>query len=63
MYTKLSSSTLSRILKIFSEGFVKGIVHFEINFWYLLAYLKGIFVSTLFSILIFFGQTVLVYQS
>jgi len=31
----------------------KGIVHFEINFWYVLAYLKGIqdvgvFVSTVF---------------
>jgi len=41
------------------EGFVrrmlfKGIVHFEVNFWYVLAYLKGIqdvgvFVSTVFS--------------
>jgi len=46
----------------------KGIVHFEINFWYVLSYLKGIqdvgvFVSTAFSILIFLGQTVLVYQS
>jgi len=43
----------------------KGIVHFEIHF---VAYLKGIqdvgvFVSTIFSILIFFGQTVVVYQS
>jgi len=33
----------------------KEIVHFEINFWYVLAYLKGIqdvgvFVSTVFSI-------------
>jgi len=40
---------------------IKGIVHFE-------AYLKGIqdvgvFVSTVFSILIFFGQTVVVYRS
>jgi len=47
---------------------IKGIVHFEINFWYVLAYLKGIqdvgvFVSTVFSIFIFFGQTVVVYQS
>jgi len=47
---------------------VKGIVHFEIIFWYVLAYLKGIqnvcvLVSTVFSILIFFGQTVVVYQS
>jgi len=36
----------------------KGIVHFEINVWYVSAYLKGIqdvgvFVSTVFSILIF----------
>jgi len=41
------------------------LVHFEINFWYVLAYLKGIqdvgvFVSTEFSILTFFGQTVVV---
>jgi len=47
---------------------LKGIVHFEMNFWYVLSYLKGIqdlgvFVSTVFSILIFFGQTVVVYQS
>jgi len=47
---------------------VKGIVHFEIDFWYVLAYLKGIqdvgvFVSTVFSILIILGQTVLVCQS
>jgi len=32
---------------------VKGIVHFEINFWYVLSYLKaiqdvGVFVSTVF---------------
>jgi len=44
---------------------VKGIVHFEIHFWYVLAYLKGIqdvgvFVSSVFSILIFLGQTVFV---
>jgi len=37
---------------------LKGIVHFEINFLYVLSYLKGIqdagvFVSTVFSILIF----------
>jgi len=42
---------------------IKGIVHFEINFWYVLAYLKGIqdvgvFVSIVVSILTFFGQTV-----
>jgi len=48
--------------------YFKGIVHFEINFWYVLSYLKGIqdvsvFFSTVFSILIFFGQTVVVYQS
>jgi len=47
---------------------LKGIVHFEINFLYVLAYLKGIqdvgvFVSTVFSILIFFSQTVVVHQS
>jgi len=47
---------------------LKGIVHFEINFWYVLAYLKGnqdvgVFVSAVFSILIFLGQTVLVRQS
>jgi len=46
----------------------KGIVHLEINFWYVLPYLKdiqdvGVFVSTLFLILTFFGQTGLVYQS
>jgi len=47
---------------------IKGIVHFEINFCYVLAYLKGIqgvgvFVSAVVSILIFLGQTVLVCQS
>jgi len=47
---------------------VKGIVHFEINVWYVLSYLKGIqdvgfFVFAVFSILMFLGQTVLVYQS
>jgi len=46
---------------------IKGIVHFEINFCYVLAYLKGIqdegvFVSAVFSILIFFGQTGVVCQ-
>jgi len=44
---------------------VKGMVHFEINFWYVLAYLKaiqdvGVFVSTVFSILMFFSQIVVV---
>jgi len=43
-------------------------VHFEINFWYVLSYLKGIqdvgvFASAVVSILIFLGQTVGVYQS
>ena len=47
---------------------LKGIVHFEITFWYVLAYLKGIqdvgvFFSTVVSILISLGQTVLVCQS
>jgi len=47
---------------------LKGIVHFEIDFLYVLAYLKGIqdvgvFVSTVFSILTFFSLTVVVYQS
>jgi len=51
---------------------VKWIVHFEINFWNVLAYLKGIlkgiqdvhvFVSTVFSVLTFFSQTVVVYIS
>jgi len=48
--------------------FLKGIVHFEIIFWYVLANLKsiqdvGVFVSTAFSIWTFFGQTVVVCQS
>jgi len=56
------------MLKFLHKTIFKGIVHFEINFWYVLAYLKGIqdvsvFVSTVFSILLFFGQTVVVYQS
>ena len=47
---------------------LKGIVHFEIKFWYVLAYLKGIQdVGVIFyavvSILIFLGQTVLVCRS
>jgi len=42
---------------------LKGIVDFELIFWYVSAYLKGIqdlgvFVSTVFSILIFLGQTI-----
>jgi len=57
------TDSLSPIQKAF-----KGIVHFEINFWYVLAYLKriqdvGVYVSTEFSILIFLGQTVVVCQS
>jgi len=45
------------------------VVHFKINFLYVLAYLKGIqnvgvfVLSTVFSILTFFGQTVDVCQS
>jgi len=42
--------------------YLKGIVHFEINFWYVLAYLGlegiqdvGVFVSAVVSILIFLG--------
>jgi len=59
---------LGYVSKKTSKILLKGIVHFEINFRYVLAYLKGIqdigvFVSTVFSILIFFGQTVVVYQS
>jgi len=47
---------------------IKGIIHFEINFWHVLSYLKGIqdvgvFVSTVVSIFIFLGQAVLVCQS
>jgi len=47
---------------------VKEIVHFEINFWYVLAYLKGtqdvgVFFRQFFPILIFLGQTVLVCKS
>jgi len=43
---------------------IKGIVYFEVNFWNVLAYLNGIkdvgvFVSTVLSILIFLGPTVL----
>jgi len=41
----------SNDVKISIASHIKGIVHFEINFWYVLAYLKGIqdvgvFVST-----------------
>jgi len=41
-------------------SFVEGIVHFEMNFWYVLAYLKriqdvGVFVSAVVTILIFFA--------
>jgi len=54
-------------LDIIENCFIlKGIVHFENDFWYVLAYLKGIqdvgvFVSAVVSILIFLGQTVVVY--
>jgi len=42
------------LLKACEPCKLKGIVHFEIIFWYVLAYLKGIqnvgvFVSTLFT--------------
>jgi len=58
--------SMSCIWKIDSfKSFIKGIVHFEINFWHVLSYLKGIqdvgvFVSAVVSILTFLGQTVLV---
>jgi len=47
---------------------IKGMVHFEIHFWYVLANLKGnqdvgVFLSIVVSILIFLGQTVVVCQS
>jgi len=53
---------------VYDCRWVKGIVHFEFNFWNVLVYLKGIqdvvvFVSTVFSILIILGQTVVVCQS
>jgi len=62
-----SNSWCHWALRLCGSPALKGIVHFEINCWYVLAYLKGIqdvgvFVFTVFSILIFFGQTV-VYQS
>jgi len=52
----------------FYSSFIKGIVHFESNFWFVLAYLNGIldvgvFVSAVVLILIFLGQTILVCQS
>jgi len=52
----------------FIKSVLKGIVDFKITFWYVLAYLKGIqdagvFVSAVFSILIFLDQTIRVYQS
>jgi len=61
-------SNLSNFNVIDDVILFQGIVHFEINFLYVLAYLKGIqdvdvFVSTVFSILIFLGLTVLVCQS
>jgi len=51
------------ISKRFCKKSVKGMVRFEIHFWFVLADLKGIQdVFTVFSILIFFGQTVVVCQ-
>jgi len=51
-----------------TDVLLKGIVPFEMIFWYVLAYLKGIqdvgvFVSAEVPMLIFLGQTVLVCQS
>ncbi len=50
------------------KALFKGIVHFEIKIWYLSAYPKGIqdvgvFFSSVDTILMFLGQTVLVCQS
>jgi len=57
----------SKLLGVRTRTF-KGIVHFDINVWYVLSYLKGIqdlgvFFFTVFSMLIFLGQTVLLCQS
>jgi len=46
---------------LFVHLYIKGIVQFEINFWYVLAYLEciqdvGVFVSTVVSVLIFLGH-------
>jgi len=41
----------------------EGIAHFEINFWYVLSYLKGIQDVGVFVSAVFSSQTVLVYQS
>jgi len=56
------------LLQFFLTTELKGIVHFEMIFWNVLSYLKGIqdvgvFVSAVVSILIFLGQTILVCQS
>jgi len=59
-FKKGSQALLLTVLKIIL--LLKGIVHFEINFWYVLAYLNGI-QYTVVSILIFLGQTVYVCQS
>jgi len=44
--SSLQLLTHSRItafpLAVFTVGAFKGIVHFEVDFWYVLAYLKGI---------------------
>jgi len=67
-YTKYLSKSSDTLIKYYSSKSIKGLVHFEIDFWYVLAYLKGIqdvsvFVSTVFSFFTFFSQTVVVYQS
>jgi len=68
MYTKLliiSSLLVDHHNK--EKADIKGIVHFEMNFWYVSAYLKGIqevfLFPQVFLILIFLGQTAVVYQS
>ena len=33
---------LTTVSEVEDKGTIKGIVHFEIKFWYVLAYLKGI---------------------
>jgi len=65
LVSDISVQTWVRCLSMEKKRFIrkiKGIVHSEINFWYVLAYLKciqdvGVFVSTVFSIVIFLGQT------
>jgi len=67
-FFKLPSINKIKIQCHFFAYAFKGIVHFEIDSWYVLSYLKGIqdigvLVYTVFSILIFLGQTILVCQS